>query len=145
MKVTIVIPPYINKGYYMPALGVYVLARKLMDLDITVRVVDYSFDLMTGKMIASSRIYKECANDILTDNPDAICFSCNCMTILPAMQISKLIKQTMNVPIIIGGPIATTSADEILKYTCVNYVIVGEGENSLPELILSLQKKKFAK
>lgn len=142
MNVILIVPPYINNDYYMPSLGIYILAQQLININIEVKVIDYSFELKTGNLECSDDIYFECAKDIMSKGPDIICFSCNCMTILPAIQISKIIKSFCDTKIVIGGPIATTSKELIIKYDSIDYVTFGEGEHNLSKLISSLKNKE---
>ncbi len=145
MNVLLIIPPFINKEYYMPSLGVYILASSLINSDINVVVRDYSFEIKKGTIKPDKLIYFNCANDILKYSPDFICFSCNCMTILPAIRISQCLKKFCKTPIIIGGPIATTNAYDIIKYSSVDCVIVGEGEYALPTLIINYKNESIIK
>jgi hypothetical protein len=142
MKVLLIVPPYINNDYYMPSLGIYILARQLINMNIEVMIIDYSFELKTGNLDCSDDIYFKCANDIVSKASDVICFSCNCMTILPAIQISKIIKSFCDTIIVIGGPIATTSKELIIKYDSIDYVTFGEGEYNFPKLISFLKNKE---
>ena len=138
MKVLLTIPPFVNNDYYMPSLGVYILARTLMDSGFKVEVIDFSFEIKIGNINADENIYSTCVDSILKHRPDVICFSCNCMTILPAIQMASKIKKKNKLPIIVGGPIATTNPYDIIKYKTIDYVVVGEGEYSLPYLIANM-------
>ena len=125
MKVLLIIPPFVNNDYYMPSLGVYILARTLMDSHFDVEVIDFSYEIKIGNISADENIYSTCVDHILKYHPAVICFSCNCMTILPALQMASIIKGKCNLPIIVGGPIATTNPYDIIKYKTIDYVEIG--------------------
>lgn len=145
MKVLLIIPPFVNNDYYMPSLGVYVLARTLLDSGFEVEVIDFSFEIKIGNINADESIYLTCVDYVLKRHPDVICFSCNCMTILPAIQMASTIKKKNKLPIIVGGPIATTNPYDIIKYKTIDYVVAGEGEHSLPYLITNMDSNEKLK
>ncbi|MBR3597004.1 MAG: DUF4080 domain-containing protein [Clostridia bacterium] len=67
--------------------------------------------------------------NIISEKPDIIAFSCYIWNITKTMEAVKLIKEKYNVIIAVGGPEAAYNADSILKgNSCVDYVLSGEGE-----------------
>ncbi len=56
-----------------------------------------------------------------------------------ALEIAELIKDSMNVPIVMGGPHVSEAPESVLSSPSVDYVIRGEGEKPLVELIKYLR------
>ncbi len=67
-------------------------------------------------------------------SPDLIAFSC-LTNLYPFIKtVASLLKKEMNVPIIVGGPHATTLPEYLLKNKDIDMVCLGEGEEALLEL-----------
>ncbi len=84
------------------------------------------------------------ADEILTDKPQFIGFSCYIWNIETTLLLAKEIKRkNADVVIALGGPEAGYNAKQILR-DCryVDYILSGEGEKSVPELIELLCAKK---
>lgn len=61
----------------------------------------------------------------------------------PAMyQIAHLIKQMSDVPVVVGGPHATSVPDEVMKNKDIDIVVIGEGEETFYELLSALENDK---
>ncbi len=70
--------------------------------------------------------------------PQLIAFSVYTTTYQWACQLASLLKQRMEVPIAFGGMHATLVPEEVIKNEFVDFVVVGEGEYALLELVESL-------
>jgi len=70
--------------------------------------------------------------------PDIIGFGSTTVTINNVLKISKLIKNETDIPIIVGGIHATIAGEELIKNKNIDYVVVGEGEDSIGELVKAL-------
>ena len=85
--------------------------------------------------------YKNIVEDVLATNPDIVLFSvfsdCNQW----ALDIARKMKQAKNIPIIFGGIHPTSVPEKTVQEDCVDYVVVGESEDSLLELLASIQKE----
>lgn len=69
-------------------------------------------------------------------NPDVICITTNIAIAYASLLHSQLIrKEFPDIKIIIGGPWATAEYEKLLKNKHADYVIIGEGEYTLIELI----------
>jgi len=82
-------------------------------------------------------------NLIITLNPDLIGFSmlsvfCHDHYIKLAARIKTITKA----PIIVGGPYPSVAPDFILKEPCIDYICIGEGEESLLEMCRLLDSGK---
>lgn len=58
-----------------------------------------------------------------------------------ALKWSRRIKQRLNVPIVFGNVHATFHAEDCLRYDCVDFIVRGEGEMTLLELVQALEGK----
>lgn len=69
-------------------------------------------------------------------DPEFVGVSCNSINYSRAMEISKAVKEVKpECHVIVGGPHATCLPESILEHEEVDYVIVGEGEQAMLELI----------
>jgi len=59
-----------------------------------------------------------------------------------ALKWARRIKQRMAVPIVFGNAHPTCNAEEVLRQDCVDYVVRGEGEVTLLELVEMLEGKR---
>lgn len=67
--------------------------------------------------------------------PDIICISCMTPSFPRACRMARKIKENFDIPIVFGGVHATVAPEETLKNGFVDYIIAGEGENALLELL----------
>lgn len=75
-------------------------------------------------------------------NPDAIGITTNISSSRKAVMTARFIKANLEpVPIIMGGPWATTEFEKILKSKIADYVVRGEGERTIVELLRDFQNK----
>ena len=77
----------------------------------------------------------------LVDNP--LCFGVTCMTgpqIRYTLSVCKLVKDKyQHMPIILGGVHASLLPEQTLENSLIDIVVVGEGEDTLPELIEAIR------
>src|SRR3989338_8049425 len=94
------------------------------------------------KFLAKLFKYRNIVQDILKTDPDIVMFSvfsdCNQW----ALDIARRIKQIKDVPIIFGGIHPTSVPDKAIKEDCVDYVVVGEADDAIVELLDSLKKNE---
>jgi len=83
------------------------------------------------------------ANHILAKNPRFIGFSTWCNTFAASVLLAEQLKSHHpEVVIIFGGPQASIIPSEILKeFSFIDFVLCGEADQSLPELLLELDKE----
>ncbi len=87
------------------------------------------------------RIVKE----TLKNQPDIIAFSCFSGNYQWSLSIANKIKQILQIPVVFGGVHATAVPNEVLDNRCVDYVVIGEGEHALLELLEYLEKRNGGK
>jgi len=75
------------------------------------------------------------------DGSDIVGIYCNTSNYHRALELAKEIKTNFNIPIIFGGPHVTIRPLEVLNNDCLDYVVIGEGERTIVELIDVLNNK----
>ncbi len=78
--------------------------------------------------------------DIFLTRPDVLCFSCYIWNIKPILSICRNLKKIIpGIVIILGGPEVSYDARRILsKNKAIDYIIRGEGEHTLKELLQAI-------
>lgn len=77
---------------------------------------------------------KRLADEALKLSPKLIGVTAAAIDYENALKTARLIKETSTIPIVIGGPHASSSADEVEKAKIFDAVIVGEGDETIVEL-----------
>lgn len=76
------------------------------------------------------------AERILADPPRAAGFSVTVVNEQNALEIAAMLKRSVpEIAVVFGGPQATISPAGLLARSCVDYVVTGEGEGSMPLLM----------
>lgn len=137
-KVLLINPhPYyakeINEKLCYPPLGLAYLASILKKENIDCEILDAHILKYNNKQIL----------DKISDyNPDLIGLTSNISTVREVIELTNEIKTKFNKFVIIGGCYASSSFDYILKNSKADYVIKGEGEAVIKELIKKDEFKK---
>lgn len=85
---------------------------------------------------------KNLLEETISAKPDLVCFSCVSDHFGWATQLAEAIKSILGVPIVFGGPHPTAVPENVIRHKCIDFVIVGEGEEALLELVNSLESGK---
>ncbi len=113
-----------------PPLGILYISSHLEKNNISHSVFDTTF--------SSKAIFKE---TLLKDPPDIIAFYVNLMTKLNVLEMIDFILSSSTLKstkIVLGGPDVKYNAKELLEHGA-DYLVVGEGEETTLELIVSLK------
>ena len=143
MRFLLIMPPYdLAKSYklssffkigFLPPLSMGFISYQLKNMGIDVRFID-----MQVENISLSKLHKI----IKTYNPDIIGLS----VLLPftdaAIHLTQWIKQSFKYIIIVWGGAQATLEPQLAIESGADYVVLGEGEKSIKDLILIIQKKK---
>ncbi|AGK98097.1 B12-binding domain-containing radical SAM protein [Clostridium pasteurianum] len=116
----------INSKYIHSNLAVRYLKEYTVDMDYKCKVKEFSIN---------DRIEKVFEN-IITENPDIVAFSCYIWNIEYVKKLANLIK-TLNskIEILYGGPEVSYDAEKFLLHNSGDYLIEGEGEAVYREFI----------
>ncbi len=127
------------------SLGVEYLAAMLKRENHDVRLIvdpelfrdsNISSDFLAGIFSFKKKIVDEAKSY----GPDVVCFSVLSDYYSWACDLASEIKRSLDVPIIFGGIHATSVPEIVIKNDFVDFVVAGEGEHALAELIGSLEK-----
>ncbi len=81
-------------------------------------------------------------NKIIEGNFDIVSFCTYIWNITKTLEIAKVIKEKTNATVILGGPEVSYRAEKVLnEYSFVDYIIIGEGEESFPKFLNNLKDK----
>ncbi len=73
---------------------------------------------------------------IVAEQPQIVCFSSYIWNIEKTLHICEKLKEQLNCKIILGGPEISYRAQNVLQsYSFIDFVLSGEGEESLPKLL----------
>ncbi len=79
---------------------------------------------------------EDIARQIIEKGPQTVSFSCYIWNISKTIEVCRLIKESLDVSIILGGPEVAFRPDDVLeKYDFVDFVLSGEGEETFPLLL----------
>ena len=120
----------LNTKYVHTNIALKYLYKTLENKEVTLK--EYTINEPLGNIL----------RDMVTHNADVIAFSVYIWNVEEVLKLSQNIKKIIpNVKIILGGPEVTYRSTQILKDNlCIDYIVVGEGEEALPALIEMLEK-----
>ncbi len=99
------------------------------DIEYKFKIIEKFFDV-TKAMLDKAEAYQ----------PDLIAFSCLTNLYPWVSRMARLIKQQMDVPIIVGGLHPTILPEFVIKNPAIDMICLGEGEEALLELVASMQR-----
>lgn len=112
-------------------LGIYYIAAVLEKNNIDAVVIDNHLDSLPNEQVVEKILHLE---------PGVVGFSVTCVNIVNADQVAEAIKKKSPETIVVyGGPQATIVPDDVIKNRFVDYLVLGEGEESFVELLNSLE------
>ncbi len=83
--------------------------------------------------------------DIRRYSPGLIAFSVVSDNFPWAVRLSKKIKQHFDIPIVFGGVHPTSVPEYVLQYSAADYVIMGEGEEALVDLVGNITQESICR
>lgn len=135
-NILLIMPPFSMKERYgkgmekvgttLPPLGLLYLGAELEKAEYRVNILDTQVEHTD---------IKETAQRCTALKPDIVGIYCNTSNFQHAVELAKEIKNNLGIPIIFGGPHATTRPEEVLRSESVDYVVIGEGELTIVELM----------
>jgi len=137
-RILFITPPYHCgvvevAGHWMPLTFVY-LAGAARDAGFEPII----YDAMTKR-----HGHNDIRNEIIKTKPDYVATTAITSTVIDALEVLKTSKEIdSNITTIIGGVHPTFLYEEVLQNKNVDYVVRGEGEETIKELLLSLSEDK---
>lgn len=140
MKVTFVYCVFENLGVeYLSA--VLKRAGHETDLLFDPRLFDYASKLYSNQLLGRAfNMRRALMKKLIRMKPDVVCFSVVSADYIWALDFAKDIKKTLGVPIIFGGIHPTAVPEQVLENEQVDYVILGEGEGALLDIVNQLSR-----
>lgn len=114
-----------------PPIGLAYLASKLESLNIKVSILDYVVGGFTPDTLRKK---------LIEEAPDLIGINCLSFNTCPSFEIAKIAKDTFpHVPVVFGGHHPTADPAGTIRNKEVDFVVIGEGEETLAELALAIK------
>lgn len=138
MKVTLINPPqtaskYKFMGVIAPPLGIAYMAAVLRQNNVDVDILDAS---------AEDLDFNQFEDEIIKRNPDIVAITALTPTIGRALESAEVVKEALpDCIVVMGGYHPTFNYEETLKDDSVDFVIRGEGEYILLDLVRTLETK----
>ena len=149
MRISFIYPPKqrVNRCYYtekiwknysenailLPSLGMAYLAALVREKGIEVQLIDANVLNLSEKDIEKR----------LTDfKPELLLFTCITDNFQDTIWWIKRIREMYDARVVIGGPHMELYPKEALSYDCIDYGVIGDGWETLPELLDALDNKK---
>ena len=152
MKVFLIVPPstlYPGDVHFASfPLGIGYLAAILERDGHQVDILDCVIEDQKPKRLENNTYHVGLSWDAIKDkieksNPDILGISCSySVDINNAMKIAEITKAVGNIPVIIGGAHSCALPHETLEDKNIDYVVIGEGEETLSLLLKNIEKNE---
>lgn len=120
-----------SRGRLIEPTGLLYLARLVVQ-DYTVRILDQRVE---------GRAFFGTLEALLRQKPLCVGLTTSAGTQLRhALEISRFVKRVSDVPVVFGGPFASQAPAEFMAESSVDYVVMGEGEQTLKSILDRLRE-----
>lgn len=140
MKVALVFPGITDVGFrsYGDGIDGSWHSHGLCLLSSCLKNAGYEVFLIDLRKLAG---WEEYTKNILETHPDVICITMMSCDFNPSLRCAELAHQVIpSVKVIVGGPHPSIALEEVASYKDFDYIIRGEGEITLLELLDSLKE-----
>lgn len=141
MKILLIFPPYdLNEefqglsevGNMQPPLGISYIGAVLEKAGHEVKIIDAPpLELEIKEIVKEGRDF----------SPDYIGLSVSTVDFNKALDLARELKRKLKAPIIIGGPHVTAVPEEVMGFSCFDFGVIGEGEETIVSLLKTLKNK----
>lgn len=137
MKI-LLIHPKLEDNFFedvkLPPLGVAYIAAVLRNSNHDVKILDAN--------ISKDQIY-DIRKMVAEYSPNIVGISASTSIMQVSIKIANLIRNMSgNIKIILGGVHPTLFPKEVIQESCIDYVVHGEGEETIVELVTAIEKSK---
>lgn len=123
-------------GNMLPPLGLAYIGAVLENAGYDVKIIDASpFGWQMQQIVQEAKSYA----------PDYIGISSSTVSFDQAVRLAKSLKKNLPCPIILGGPHVTALPEEAISEPCFDIGVIGEGEETIVELLNALSSKSSLK
>jgi radical SAM superfamily enzyme YgiQ (UPF0313 family) len=148
MDIVLINPPFAKRRNIVAyPLNLLILAQCLKQNNIEFSFIDLNLKIQMNELKLNRHFLKNATQLILKSNAKIFCFTSICHNFPIVVLLSKFIKKHLpNSVIILGGPYVSLLPEDILqKFRFIDYIVVGEGEVTFPNLIKILLNKSDIK
>jgi radical SAM superfamily enzyme YgiQ (UPF0313 family) len=124
---------YEEVGSYLPPYGLCTIAAVLERAGCQVQIIDGLCEKLD---------VDEVVRRALDFEPHVIGITLYTIALEQSLLTARSLKAALDVPIVVGGPHLTLHADECLTEECFDVGVIGEGEETMLELVAALQAGK---
>lgn len=110
-------------------LGIGYLASVLRSRNLNVKIFDSCF---------SADVFEKVKNY----SPNFIGYTANFLNVQKTLDFNKRLNFSKKTFVCFGGPQATFTAEDLIKYGKIDAVVIGEGEETLAELVAAVKNNK---
>jgi len=104
-----------------------------------VSIIDLNYELK--KYILSDNIIQKAVDIVSAQKPDIIGLTCNTIHVPFCVEFYKAYKGKYKIPLVLGGIHPTFRPDRMFKLSGADYIVRGEGEETLLELLNTINQK----
>ncbi len=136
MKILLIVPNYLESSFlisasFYPPLGIAMVGAALKKAGHDVRIIDATAERLNIHALTRAVIHIK---------PDVICFTSNIAYAHKATLTARWLKHRMpSIPVIFGGPWATSRYEYLLSIDAIDYVVLCEGEETVVELVGTIE------
>lgn len=134
MRIALILPEWRIENPY-PPLGLAYIGVILEKNGYTVKIFDLTLE--------HNRHIEDKTDEIIGFSPDIIGVSVATHNYSNAIKIASYLKSMTGAYIVFGGPHPTIVPEEVLKNEFVDFVVVGEGEETFLKICQNLYSKEF--
>ncbi len=135
MRILLINPPYRERTYVSPPLGLAYIASVLRKSN-EVRIIDAP---------PLGYTYHDIESEVAGFHPDVVGVTAMTATIRDALETARIAKAASKATVMLGGVHPTIMPHETLENTAVDIVVRGEGEKTITELIPALERGKISR
>lgn len=126
----------LNNATIYPPLGLAYMAAVLRNKGFECIIIDANVLRMSNEKVIER---------LSEFNPDIVGITSNIVLVRAGVELSRMIKKTLNKPVIIGGPYATSVVEKTLLDSDALCVVRGEGEETIVDLLENLESLSTVK
>ncbi|MDD5033105.1 MAG: radical SAM protein [Candidatus Pacebacteria bacterium] len=145
-KIILIYPPFPMSERYgrgLSSIGTCLPPLGLLSLGAVLEKENYKVEVYDSDLLNSD--IGQLVEYVENFSPDFVGIYCNTSNYRRVIDYASAIKKISSAPICLGGPHPVIMPEEVLKNSCVDIVVMGEGENTLIELLEALNKKSSLK
>jgi radical SAM superfamily enzyme YgiQ (UPF0313 family) len=138
MKILLIVPNYLESSFlisasFYPPLGIAMVGAALRKAGHDVRIIDATAERLNIRALTQV---------VIAIKPDAIGFTSNISYAHKATLTARWLRHHLpSTPVIFGGPWATSRYEYLLAFDAIDYVVLGEGEETVVELAHAIERR----